>query len=149
MAQSFVPCLQIHGVDGNPLIDIAKRLNLRLLGGDLDDMDGVVYAKGQHLAADRAAKLSTNIHTALFEAARQYSQVEADPSPTETLQDWTCSNEASPLYDGLENDLERECARRMTLAYNGWPGADLDKVSLRHWGFGELDVGRVICDAVH
>lgn len=132
--------IQIHGVQGNPLCDIAQKLNLRL-AGESHEMDA--YLRGTRLPSDLSAKLAENLHSTFFEISREYAQQHADPPSTQSLAAFILNQvHESLIYDGLKNDQDRECVERLMRGFTAWCGADLNQVSLRYWGFGEFNVLR-------
>lgn len=135
---SVCDLLQIHGINGNPLTDIAKTLRLRMIGSKNDlEEGGELYFHGQPVPKNVAQQVFTNMFGAVFDGAVQYAQEETEPASSASMADYLLDEHHSRLFDGLDSEHERELARRMLRGFAGWPGADFDLVSLKYWGFGE------------
>ncbi|KZV78914.1 amine oxidase [Exidia glandulosa HHB12029] len=124
---------EIHGYgSGNPFKAMAKQMQCPIYVPKSDEWS--IFTQGRQIPNDQSRKLQRNVEETLFEKAREFAQVEAFPSASNSLGDYLF-NETSPLYEGLEGPVDREHATALCNSWCSWTGAPFGDVSLRYWGF--------------
>ena len=135
----FVPRSSfIHGLAGNPLNSLAKRDKLPLyrdVSAPGQQKTYIYGPDGPLIADDIATRLGFNSTRTMFSTSKTYAQdrENAIPASTDSLATYILDEKHSTLFDSLKSETEREYARAMSRAWDGWIGADLDDTSLRYW----------------
>ncbi|KAG8801288.1 hypothetical protein FRC18_007814, partial [Serendipita sp. 400] len=132
----------IHGVQGNPIMDLAQKLGLPYKQSTMNMR--VIRPDGSVLPLETVLKFASRAFGTFFEWLPAISQEGADvPAESESVADRMFSKD-SPLYgegDSETREEEMEMARNSARAFQGWTGAPLDYVSLKWWSFGQDTTG--------
>lgn len=127
----------IHGIAGNPLHVLAKRDNLALYRPDNPQQPNprIFGPDGPPIADELAARLGFNSRRTIFETSKFNAQErqQAYPAVTDSLATYVLNEKESPLFDGLETEIERGYAISMSESWDGWTGAALKDTNLRYW----------------
>ncbi|KZT50311.1 amine oxidase [Calocera cornea HHB12733] len=130
----------IHGMDGNPIAEVAEKLGmeLRFYGpepGILRDHTGAVPPDD--------LKIFENTSECMFSHLKALSQTSPHTAPTADIPLIAPFLSAtSPLFDGLTSATSKQQATALARSYAGWCGADLGRVSFKWWGFEQDTQGR-------
>ncbi|KDQ08627.1 hypothetical protein BOTBODRAFT_179697 [Botryobasidium botryosum FD-172 SS1] len=122
----------IHGVIGNPLVEIAKKNELPF---EIFAPDSVIIKHdGELLDAELTRKIGENNVRGFFDYAVAAAHAGPDtPSPDVPLSK-AFLDLASPVFSGL-SPTNVPYSVAVAKVYDGWVGASLDQTSLRWWGF--------------
>ena len=129
-----IPCAQpvdagasmVHGIFGNPLIPILDELGVKLGKGGFRPEGAQMFRTDGEPVANSAQILGAALQV-LFGVSRETAQSGQMPSAETSLDDFVCGPD-SPFNDLLEDEPSRAAAKAMARAFNGWTGADIDKV---------------------
>jgi monoamine oxidase len=119
----------IHGVDGNPITELANKFNVKMAASDLDKFrryDG----KGNIISIEDVGHFNDRFETLLKKAKEFSYQSRQDISLAAALSPFINLSKLSPVEKAL---LE------MKLAYfEGYTGANYESLSARHWDAEEI-----------
>ncbi|KIO21448.1 hypothetical protein M407DRAFT_245471 [Tulasnella calospora MUT 4182] len=124
----------VHGVEGNPLVEISEKLGLHLHPSGSPNGRAKEY-DGTPVDPKLVQTIGMNVFTTIFGHLRFASQYGPTP-PTSTPLAAPLFSSESPLYEGLD-ERGRFYANSVALMLEGWTGAPLKKVSFRWWGWDE------------
>ncbi|SPO35254.1 uncharacterized protein PSFLO_00725 [Pseudozyma flocculosa] len=127
----------IHGIVGNPLIDLAKEVPLAIARPNeastryLLDRSG-----GKSLDRDLAQRIDFFSHATTFQRLQRAAQHgHRTPLPQESIWSGLVDAKSYPdVWKGID-DAEKDCILSVASLWSGWTGARLSDVSLRWWGF--------------
>ncbi|KDQ06240.1 hypothetical protein BOTBODRAFT_141203 [Botryobasidium botryosum FD-172 SS1] len=123
----------VHGVVGNPLVKIAKKLDMRLR--TLHPVRRAIDHNGRALDDDLQDKIAKNVLQAFFYDTPKRAQA-SDKIPSSDIPlSQPMFEPSSSLFAGLKDPLEAFYARAVMKEFDGWTGAALEDVSFRWWGF--------------
>ncbi|KLT42903.1 amine oxidase [Cutaneotrichosporon oleaginosum] len=120
----------IHGIVGNPMYALAKKLKL-----PLHRNEGVYGPDGPPLEHKLAERLNFNVTRAFFSDSATYAQDSPKDVPPagESLGAWMKDEKRTSLFAGLDHERDKEYALALAESWEGYTGAALDEVSLRYW----------------
>ncbi|KAG8989345.1 hypothetical protein FRB90_002289 [Tulasnella sp. 427] len=122
----------VHGVQGNPLVDIADKLGLRLSNATGPTGRAKEY-DGTPIDPELVRTVAMNVFMTIFGHLRYAAQYGTPPSPSTPVSSPLFSPE-SPLYKGLD-ERGKFYANSTAVMLEGWTGAPLEKVSFKWWGW--------------
>ncbi|MBW0480170.1 hypothetical protein O181_019885 [Austropuccinia psidii MF-1] len=145
----------LHGVDGNPLINLLKEYEQPIYFENKEDSIKIYSSHGQSLSDQVSKSLYEHANDTFFSTARTYSQTNLFPSrlppslatsdnfipynlnlkkPLKSLHDFLLEPSNSPLFK-THPASQRMILEEIINSLDSWTGASSEKVSLKWWGF--------------
>lgn len=124
----------LHGIEGNPLIDLMKEYKQPVHFEDEESPMKIYSFDGPALPDESTKKLVDHAYHTFFESARTDAQASETPDPAESLGSYLYDPK-SPLFDVANGPEDRSVLAHLVGGLESWTGAALEQVSLRWWGF--------------
>ncbi|KIM29805.1 hypothetical protein M408DRAFT_328625 [Serendipita vermifera MAFF 305830] len=141
----------IHGVLGNPLIPLAKKIGLPVKRTanptEPNSAMRAFTADGKLVPPEETGELAGRVFGTIFGWLPAFAQGD-DGSTTVVPETMSVKDgilaEGSPIYDGepkpadgVAMDEHLRTALMLSRSFQGWTGAPIDYVSLKWWGFNQ------------
>ncbi|KAA1065559.1 hypothetical protein PGT21_003213 [Puccinia graminis f. sp. tritici] len=138
----------LHGVDGNPLVDLLKQFDEPLYFENETDPIKIYPYQAERLSDQTTKELYDHANKTFFSTARTFSQSMLLPHPhphtssglpynppPKSLYDFLLDSPTSPLYKNHHTPAERNVLQEIVNSLDSWTGASSEQVSLKWWGF--------------
>ena len=138
----------LHGVDGNPLVDLLKQFDEPLHFENETDPIKIYPNQSDRLSDQTSKELYDHANETFFSTARSFSQSTLLPHPhtptssgvpynppPKSLYDFLLESPTSPLYKSHHTADQKNILQEIVHSLDSWTGATSDQVSLKWWGF--------------